>query len=171
MKIYKVKTVFCCALSVIMLTSAGCKKKEDKQPVVHGKDSNFTFTKEGEVVFSKADSSVVKMIDVEIAETDAERQQGLMNRAWMEETQGMIFIFDRSQPQSFWMRNTIIPLDIIFVGEDFRIVSIAENTQPFSEKGIPSKGSAKYVVEVVAGFCEKYTIQSGDLIQFRRTDS
>lgn len=79
------------------------------------------------------------MIEVEVAENDAERQQGLMNRPWMEETQGMIFIFDENKPLSFWMRNTIIPLDIMFVDADFRIVNIAENTQPFSEKEFHQK--------------------------------
>ncbi|HET8963429.1 MAG TPA: DUF192 domain-containing protein [Chitinophagales bacterium] len=155
---------------IIVFFMAGCKEKDpDKHNGIRS-DTNFTFKKEGEVIFNKADSAVIKKIDVEIAENEAERQQGLMNRPWMEETQGMIFIFEDNKPLSFWMRNTIIPLDIMFVDADFRIVNIAENTQPFSEKGIPSKGNAKYVVEVVAGFSEKYNVQAGDFINFRRVN-
>lgn len=155
---------------IVVFFMAGCKEKDPDKPIGKGSDTNFTFKKEGEVIFNKADSSVIKKIDVEVAENDAERQQGLMNRPWMEETQGMIFIFDENKPLSFWMRNTIIPLDIMFVDADFKIVSIAENTQPFSDKGIPSKGNAKYVVEVVAGFSEKYNVHPGDFINFHRSN-
>lgn len=158
------------ALFFLLLFFSACKEKKSTPPKTTS-DSTFTFKKEGEVTFFKTDSAVVKRIDIEIAETDAERQQGLMNRPWMEETQGMIFIFDRNEPQSFWMRNTIIPLDLIFINENFVIGHIAENAQPFSEKGIPSRGNAKYVVETVAGFCEKYGIAPGDFITFKRSAS
>lgn len=167
----KLRSISTPILVVLFLSAdivAGCKEKANDPPVAKGNDKNFTFKKEGEVIFSKADSTQVKKIDVEIAETDAEKQQGLMNRPWMEETQGMIFLFDKNEPQAFWMRNTIIPLDIIYVNSSWHIVSIAENAQPFSEKSIPSKGNAQYVVEVVAGFCEKYGIVAGDMISFSR---
>ena len=109
---------------------------------------------------------MLKQIDIEVADDDAERAQGLMNRPWMEETQGMLFIMENEERQSFWMRNTIIPLDIIYVSADKRIVSIAKDTQPFSEKSIPSAGPAKYVVEVIAGFSDKYGLKAGDRIEF-----
>lgn len=170
MKFYYLQRYALSFLFFSLLFMAGCKEKKSTPPHTNN-DSTFTFKKEGEVTFSKADASVVKRIDIEVAETDAERQQGLMNRPWMEETQGMIFIFDRNEPQSFWMRNTIIPLDLIFVDENFEIVHIAENAQPFSEKSIPSRGNAKYVVETVAGFCEKFGITPGDKITFSRLPS
>lgn len=153
-------------ISVFLLISSCVKKEEHSGGKKPGPDPNFQFKKEGSLTFYKADGQLVKQIDIEVAATEAEKAQGLMNRSWMEETQGMIFLFDKEQRQSFWMRNTIIPLDIMFVAADNRIVNIAKNTQPFSDKPIPSTGPAQYVVEVVAGFSDKYGLASGDSISF-----
>ena len=124
-----------------------------------------TFVKEGEVVFWK-EGKKLKKIDVEIAENEAETAKGLMFRSYIPDSVGMLFIFNKSEPQSFWMRNTSIPLDIIYIDENKKIVSIAKNTKPFSEEGIPSNGNAQYVVEVNAGFTERNNIQPGDAISF-----
>lgn len=140
-------------------------KDEPKAPKKTGPADAFQFHKEGTLSFI-SDSSVLKQIDIEVADDEAERAQGLMNRPWMEETQGMLFIMELEERQNFWMRNTIIPLDIIYVSADKRIVSIAKDTQPFSEKSIPSAGPAKYVVEVIAGFSDKYGLKAGDRIEF-----
>ena len=80
------------------------------------------FTKEGELTFNKKDSKYISKIDIEIAEDDRERSQGLMFRESMNEDQGMFFIFAREEYQSFWMRNTEISLDIIFVNSNEEIV-------------------------------------------------
>ncbi|MBC8173594.1 MAG: DUF192 domain-containing protein [Chitinophagales bacterium] len=118
--------------------------------------------KEGELTFFKADGSPVKKIEIEIADTEAERQAGLMNVPWMEETQGMLFIFPVEERQAFWMKNTIIPLDIIYVNANMEIVSVAKNAQPFSERSLPSGRPAKYVIEVIAGFTDKFGLTNGD---------
>jgi len=149
----------------IFLLIASCKEKENTGSTP-GPAATYQFKKEGSLVFYKASGEKVKVIDIEVAATDEERAQGLMNRPWMEETQGMLFLFEKEQRQSFWMRNTIIPLDIMFVSSDMRIVNIAKNTQPFSERGIPSTGPALYVVEVIAGFSDKYGLNQGDSIRF-----
>lgn len=156
----------------------GCNKKEKEPaliPPTNNKNSNgnqtssgFQFKKEGELQFVKGDSNIVTKIDIEIAETDAEQQQGLMNRPKMEETQGMLFIFKREAPQSFWMKNTIISLDIIYIDAKHRIVSIAKDAQPYSTTALPSQGPAQYVVEVIAGFADKYNLKSGDLVQWQK---
>jgi len=86
----------------------------------------------------------------------------------MSNDQGMLFIFEVEEPQGFWMKNTIIPLDIIYVNAKKEIVSIAEDTQPFSEQSLPSKGPAIYVVEVNGGFCAQYGITAGYKIDFTR---
>lgn len=124
-----------------------------------------TYVKEGEVVFWK-NGKQVKKIDVEIAENEAERAKGLMFRSSIPDSVGMLFIFEQSGPQGFWMKNTSIPLDIIYVDENKKIVSIAKNTKPYSEESIPSLGHAKYVVEVNAGYTDRNNIQSGDVISF-----
>lgn len=127
------------------------------------------FRKDGELSFTKNDSSLLK-IDIEIAEDDQTRMQGLMYRKHMAETQGMLFIFDYESPQTFWMKNTEISLDMIFISRTLEVVSIQKYTQPFSEGKYPSEGSALYVLEVVGGFSDRHNIQPGDKIRFSRTE-
>ena len=123
------------------------------------------FVKEGEVTFLSGGKEI-KKIDVEIAENDAERAKGLMYRSYMPDSVGMLFIFQDVQPQSFWMKNTHISLDIIYVGPDKKIVSIQKNARPFSEENLPSYGDVQYVVEVNAGYTDLHGIKVGDSIQF-----
>lgn len=130
--------------------------------------SDFVFTKNGELNFTKADKASFKKIDIEIVQDDAKRQQGLMYRENMEPDQGMLFLFDVEEPQAFWMENTKIPLDIIYIDKDWKIVSIAKNTVPFSKQSIPSKGPSKYVLEVNAGFSDAYKIGAGDFVSYTR---
>jgi uncharacterized membrane protein (UPF0127 family) len=130
--------------------------------------SAFEFTKEGELTFTTSEADFISKIDIEIAEDDEERAQGLMYRNRMLESQGMFFIFDREQPQSFWMRNTPISLDMIFVNKNNEIVKIHKETTPFSETSYPSVKPAVYVVEVVAGYTDTYGIKEGDKIVWRR---
>ena len=128
------------------------------------------FKKEGELVFVRAnEKDTVQSLDIEIAEDDAERSQGLMYRPSMPETRGMLFIFQTAEPQQFWMKNTVISLDIIYVGTDHKIISVQKHARPFSEDPLPSEGSAMYVVEVNAGFCDKYKLGKGDVVKFRKT--
>jgi len=126
------------------------------------------FTKMGEVFFQDSLKSLKNKVDVEIAETDETRQKGLMFRESMMEGQGMLFIFQVEEPQGFYMRNTIIPLDIIFINSKMKIIKIHKKTEPFSEKTLPSFKPALYVVEVIAGFTDKFGIKEGDFIDYRR---
>jgi len=91
---------------------------------------------------------------------------GLMFRKSMEDTKGMLFIFDKTDMHSFWMKNTIMSLDILFVNEDKEIVKIHKNTKPYSTESLPSGKPAIYVVEVIAGFTDKYGVKEGDKIEF-----
>ncbi len=113
------------------------------------------FKKEGELEFMKNEKEPLKKIEIEIAENDAERTQGLMYRKSMDDSKGMLFIFQREEPQSFWMKNTIIPLDIIYVNSKREIVKIYKNTTPFSENSLPSGKPATYVVEVAGGYTDR----------------
>lgn len=108
----------------------------------------------------------LKTLEIEIVDEEYGITRGLMFRKQMEENRGMLFIFPDVDMRSFWMRNTIIPLDIIFVGEDHRIVTIQRNTKPYSETSIPSSAPAKYVLEVNAGFTERYGLQLGDKLDW-----
>ena len=138
--------------------------KQVKRPI---KTSEVKFKKEGQLTFfNSEDNEAVRTIDLEIADDNYERQQGLMYRYSMGDTAGMLFIMEREEPQAFWMKNTYISLDIIYLDSDFSIVKIQRYTQPLSEESIPSYKAAKYVVEVMAGFCDRYGIKEGDYIRY-----
>jgi uncharacterized protein len=127
------------------------------------------FKKQGELKFlSSNGKKELRMIDIEIAANDSSRTMGLMYRKSMEETKGMLFIFEQPDLHSFWMKNTYISLDIIYVSEKKEIVKIYKNTEKLSTKSLPTDKPSLYVVEVIAGFCEKYGIKEGDKIEFSK---
>jgi len=126
------------------------------------------FTKQGELTFLKADSTVITKIDIQVADDDALRERGLMYRRQMELNHGMLFIFEDEDLRSFWMKNTYLPLDIVYLSARKKIVRIHENVATLNEQPIPSDFPAKYVVEVNAGFCALYNIQVGDGMTFSR---
>jgi uncharacterized membrane protein (UPF0127 family) len=101
---------------------------------------------------------------VEMAVTPDEQARGLMYRKTLPEGQGMLFDFKRDQELSFWMKNTYVPLDMIFIRGDGRILRIAENTEPLSERLVPSNGPARFVLEVVAGTARKLGLAPGDRV-------
>jgi uncharacterized protein len=149
------------------ITSCTDEKEQPKKPATLT-DGQPKFVKEGDLTFLTELDKPITDIVIEVADDDASRQQGLMNRSFMGNNQGMLFIFDVEEPQAFWMRNTIIPLDIIYVNKNMEIVSIQENAQPLNDRSLPSKGAALYVVEVNAGFCVQYGITAGCKIKFTR---
>ncbi len=151
--------------------SQGCQKQPDeiKYDTSNNKDAAKTqFKKQGEVFFQDSLKNLRKKIDVEIAENEETRHLGLMFRENMKEEEGMLFLFPAEEYQSFYMKNTIMPLDIIFVNAKKHIVKIHKNTTPYSEASLPSMKPAIYVVEVNAGFTDKYKIQEGDVIDWRK---
>jgi len=106
----------------------------------------------------------VQVFSVELATTPEEKQTGLMYRKELPEGRGMLFDFSPEQEISMWMKNTFIPLDMIFIRRDGRILRIAENTVPQSTAIISSRGPAKAVLEVIAGTARKYGIAPGDRV-------
>ena len=101
---------------------------------------------------------------VELAVTPEEQARGLMYRKELPEGQGMLFDFHQEQPTSFWMKNTYVSLDMIFIRADGRVLRIAENTEPESTRIISSGGLARGVLEVPAGTAQKYGIAPGDRV-------
>lgn len=102
--------------------------------------------------------------EVEVASTDAQRARGLMERTGLADDYGMLFVFENEGERYFWMKDTPESLDIIFVSGNGMIVRIAERTEPFSEKIIPSRGDARFVLEVKAGTSERLGFGPGDRI-------
>ncbi len=128
------------------------------------------FLKEGLLTFFAPNGERVTMIDIEIAEAADERNRGLMFREQMAENQGMLFIFPVEFMQSFWMKNTLLSLDMIFVNDNREIVTIQRNTTPLDEGSYKSSAPARYVVEVNAGFADRHGIREGYRINWLRTD-
>jgi uncharacterized membrane protein (UPF0127 family) len=111
-----------------------------------------------------ASKTGVHPFSVEMAVTEKEREKGLMYRKSLPECQGMLFDFHAEQDTAFWMQNTYISLDIIFIRGDGRILRIAENAEPLSTKLIPSGGPVRGVLEVIAGTTRKLGIAAGDRV-------
>ena len=102
---------------------------------------------------------------VEIARSSNEWQKGLMFRERLGPREGMFFWGAHERPQSFWMKNTLVPLDIIYISKDLKIVSIQKNAVPLSEKSLPSLGPATHVLEVVAGTSDHLGFKPGDKVE------
>ncbi len=113
-----------------------------------------------------ASKTGVHAFSVEIADNDADRAKGLMYRKELPEGRGMLFDFHSDQEVSFWMQNTYIPLDMIFIRGDGRILRIAENTEPLSTRIIGSNGPVRGVLEVIGGTARKLGIAPGDRVAF-----
>jgi len=108
-------------------------------------------------------------IQAEVAQSDMDRQEGLMFRQKMGEYEGMLFVFPQESIPSFWMKNMLFPLDVIWLDKDKKIVGIAKN-QPLCSKeclGIDSPMSVLYAIEVNAGFCERHNINVGQKVKFK----
>jgi uncharacterized membrane protein (UPF0127 family) len=106
------------------------------------------------------------VVSVEIADTSARREYGLMYRRHLDENAGMIFVFKAPQHLEFWMKNTIIPLDMIFADSAGKIVGIVRKAEPFSEAADSVEPDSQYVLEVNGGFCERHGVEPGDTLLF-----
>jgi len=118
----------------------------------------------GEQTLEIASKTGVHIFSVEVVDNDADRAKGLMYRKELPEGRGMLFDFHRDQEVSFWMQNTYIPLDMIFIRGDGRILRIEENTVPLSTRMIPSRGPVRAVLEVIGGTSRKLGIAPGDRV-------
>ena len=147
------------------------KSKRLKSKSERKTSREIPFSKEGDVWFFNPEKDTLAHIDVEMSRKPYETARGLMDRSKLGENQGMIFIFKDMRPRSFWMKNTKIPLDIIYIDNQFEVVSIQHDARPYSEASLPSKGPAQYVVEVNSGFCKTHGIDSTSSIFFLEADA
>lgn len=119
------------------------------------------------VVFQPASGAAPVRVRVELARTPEEQMRGLMHRRGLDTDAGMLFLFDRAEPRRFWMRNTYIPLDMIFLDSQRVVVGIEENTVPLDETGRGPDQPAQYVVEVTGGYARSHGIGLGARAQFQ----
>jgi uncharacterized membrane protein (UPF0127 family) len=159
--------------SLCVAAMTGCDSSPSEKPIATDQKRSLgpQFVKEGVLSIIGVAGDTIRTIDIEIADTESERTIGLMHRRSMPDTQGMLFIFDEEEQRSFWMRNTLIGLDIIYIRANGEIESIAKYTVPMSERSVPSKGPATYVLEVIEGFCDRYNVKEGDKIAFSKAQA
>ncbi|HEY6420621.1 MAG TPA: DUF192 domain-containing protein [Candidatus Binataceae bacterium] len=136
------------ALLVILLATFGCARGSSVSIVAH-------------------DGASRVQVAVEIADTGAQRETGLMYRTHLDERAGMLFVFSDASELHFWMKNTVIPLDMIFADARGRIIGIVANAEPYSETPVGVKGASEYVLEVNGGFCARHGVQPGDRFEFQ----
>ena len=151
------------ALAVVAIALLGLivLAQEDKAPGNNQGDTQ-AFAR-GELVIETASGPL--RLDVEIARTNGQRSRGLMFRTSLDRNSGMIFLYDGPREISMWMKNTILSLDMVFIGEDGRIKRIVANTTPMSEATISSRGPVIAVLELLAGAAKRLAIKPGDQIE------
>jgi hypothetical protein len=109
-------------------------------------------------------------VRVEIADDEAERRQGLMYRKQLDPDAGMLFLFEAPQHLTFWMHNTYVPLDMIFIEPSLRILGVVENAEPLTDSSRDVPGNSQYVLEVNAGFSRANGLTAGTLVRFEGVD-
>ncbi len=137
---------FCCILLIIIAQSAQS-------------NPNASAMRRNVVTFADA-----YRVEVEIADTEALRQLGLMHRLQLDEDKGMLFVYQNQAIRAVWMKNTLIPLDVLFLSSDGKVLSMLPNLQPCKKDPCPvftSRGNAQYMLEVTAGFIDKHRIELG----------
>lgn len=144
------------------VTSCSSPDKEKTSPSQSNRQLEFT----ADVQFLRTDQTVISEIEAAVADNDELRSAGLMDVTSLPENAGMIFLFDNNRPRSFWMANTPLSLDILFVNSEMEIVRIHRNTTPYSQAPIESERPAKYVIEVNAGYTLRNDITEGQLVEF-----
>ena len=148
-------------LLLLSLLLPSCTQEDPPAP------GEIPFQPEGVLAFERPDGSRITAIAIEVAGSDSAQARGLMERRKLSSRTGMFFPYEEPDRHSFWMANTYIPLDIIFVGPDSQIVDIAKNTRPLSEQHIRPDTPAQYVVEVRAGFADRYGLSDSTRIDWR----
>ncbi len=157
-----IKSLIVLAISSILLLITSCKEEpKNIKPI------EITFKKEGELQLYKAETdSLIASFDIEIADNEYETQRGLMDRKSMDNDKAMLFIFPDMRMRSFYMKSTLISLDIIYLDANNTIVSIQKNAKPLDETSLPSEAPAQYVLEINGGLCDQLDITIGDTMKF-----
>ncbi len=156
-------TRLCSVLILVLGLGASCATEDNSDTV-----EKPTF-REGTLAFYEPNGDTLKTISIEIAASDPERQRGLMRQQSLGYDRGMLFIFDEVNDGGMWMKNTPLPLDIVFVAPDSQVINIVRRTTPFSEENIEPAAPRKFVVEVRAGFADRFGLSDSTRIRWTRT--
>lgn len=172
----KLYILFIALLLVVNLSCERVKKveegnlveqREGKTEVLLKQEDGGTPSMSVANVVLKAGSQTPVTLTVEIVRTPEERSQGLQGRENLGSNHGMWFVFEQDVQDPFWMRNTPIPLDIIFIGSDYKVVDFIEDTTPNSETLLVPRALYRYALEVNAGSVRERALAIGDSVEFR----
>ncbi len=118
------------------------------------------------VAIADLNGATLATVKIEIADTPQKQELGLMYRDTLGSDAGMLFVFPAPSHQVFWMKNTRIPLDMLFADNQQRVIGIVANAEPYSEARLSVPGDSRYVLEVNGGFCRQRGVQPGDRLEF-----
>ncbi len=141
-------------------------KAMDTTPVIEEYEPKFK--EEGALYFLTAEKDTISKLRIELAETAEEIEYGMMYRKSMDPNTGMLFLMGDDQPRSFWMKDTYVPLDIIYINSDKQVVSIQKNAEPLSMQSRPSGRPASKVLEVTGGYADQYGIDTTTMVIWER---
>lgn len=164
-----------CRLAIVAALCVGCATQADPPVAARPAETTSASTKAPaaapaprgpRVVIERGAEQAALSVKVEVADEMHERQRGLMFREHMEADAGMIFLFERPQQLSFWMHNTLLPLDMVFIRADMTILGIVENATPRTDDPRQVPGLSQYVLEVNAGYAERNGVRAGQRVRF-----
>ncbi len=145
------------APALVLLGSLACAARPPAEPVAAAPPPRV-------IVVTAAGARLP--VTVELARTDEERERGLMNRRELAPEAGMLFLFSENEPRAFWMKNTLIPLDMLFIDDGGRVAGLIERAEPLTtsprDPGVPSR----YVLEVNGGWAARHGVRPGDRVLF-----
>jgi len=141
------------ALAAVLVSSAACSNS-----------TNLPKAAVPTVILAPAGRAPVK-VRVGVARTPEQRERGLMYRERLDADAGMVFLFDHDDDQTFWMKNTPLPLDMIFITKDLAVAGVVENTVPFSTQSRSCGKQSRFVLEVNAGFAARHGVAAGTRVE------
>jgi uncharacterized membrane protein (UPF0127 family) len=128
----------------------------------------ITFEKQGTAVITSPDGKEKAAFDLEIADTEEAQKIGLMYRESMADNQGMLFVYKTADKMNFWMKNTYLPLDLVFFLPDSTVYKVYPDNQPFTESGIAPAKECQFALEINAGLAKVHNLAPGDKISWKR---
>ena len=153
-------------LAVALFGACGENRTAERRPDSSASEE-IPFRADGRLQIVRGDE-VLADLEIEIADDDSSRTRGMMQRTDLPGDRGMLFIFPDEEDRGFWMANTPLSLDLIFIDADSTIVSIAKYMRPLSPQDVPSNGPARFVLEVIAGNADTIGIVEGDRVTWER---
>lgn len=153
-------------VAATLLTIAACSKEAQQAPAVAATPRVHPESGLPVVPLTVKTEKGAHRFQVEVATTPQQQAKGLMFRAAMGADEGMVFVHEPARKAAFWMRNTVIPLDIIFIGTDHRVLNIAANAVPYDETPLPSAGLTSGVLELNGGRAAQLGIKAGDKVEW-----